>query len=507
MAFSCANFLKKLQETDQDISVPDKSSSIQTDVCFDAIDALDSILSTVCSLLTEKSDILIEETVILSHKGLEDSVYDKNISLHSHESTINNLKDSLGDQSSISNTGGNYSDDDQDCHIIEESQSFDDILDFKPVPIQITGAWSEFSNKNENNYARGCKWAPDGSCVLTCSADNVLRIFNLPSELWDFSKWQDISEMTSVLKFSEGELIYDYCWYPLMASNDPASCCFVSCSRNNTVHLWDAFTGDLRCSYRTYNQLDELTTARSLSFDADGGRIFCGFDKMVRVFNTDLPGRNCEERPTFVKKSGQSGIISCFAFSSANKNISAAGSYRRTIGIYSEPDGSLECILEGQKGGVTHLQFSPDGNLLYSGGRKDNEILCWDLRNLGEVLFCMKRYCTTNQRMYFDISRDGRYVVSGNTNGVISVWDTWKEANTETFSQDFSVLEPTQFFLAHNDCVNGISINPTFPLLCSSSGQRKVPPLLPGDEDDDMFASKTEKSDNSLRLWWIGKNS
>ena len=30
----------------------------------------------------------------------------------------------------------------------------------------------------------------------------------------------------------------------------------------------------------------------------------------------------------------------------------------------------MECMFEGQVGGVTHLLFSPDGTKLYSGGRK-----------------------------------------------------------------------------------------------------------------------------------------
>jgi hypothetical protein len=44
-------------------------------------------------------------------------------------------------------------------------------------------------------------------------------------------------------------------------------------------------------------------------------------------------------------------------------------------GLYSEPEGTALCVLEGHRGGVTHLKFSPDGMVLYSGGRKDPEIL------------------------------------------------------------------------------------------------------------------------------------
>jgi len=53
----------------------------------------------------------------------------------------------------------------------------------------------------------------------------------------------------------EGGLIYDACWYPFMNSWDPITCCFLSASRESPVHLWDAFTGQLRATYQPYNQL------------------------------------------------------------------------------------------------------------------------------------------------------------------------------------------------------------------------------------------------------------
>ena len=40
--------------------------------------------------------------------------------------------------------------------------------------------------------------------------------------------------------------------------------------------------------------------------------------------------------------------------------------------------------MEGQRGGLTHVQFTCDGGKLLAGGRKDDEILVWDMRNPGE---------------------------------------------------------------------------------------------------------------------------
>ncbi|XP_043539382.1 telomerase Cajal body protein 1 [Chiloscyllium plagiosum] len=368
--------------------------------------------------------------------------------------------------------------------------------DFTQAPHLLSGAWKEYSRTVEN-FLKGCKWAPDGSCILTNSADNTLRIFNLPSELYS-GELADLSEMSAVLRMSEGDTIYDYCWYPIMSSMAPETCFLASSSRDNPIHIWDAFYGDLRATFRPYNHLDELTSAHSLCFTPDGNQLFCGFDKMVRVFDVSRPGRECEKRPTLVKKRGQTGIISCIAFSPEH-DLYACASYSKTVGLYSRDRGTVLTILQGHQGGVTHVTFSPDGNLLYTGGRKDPEILCWDLRQPGKVLFSMLRSAITNQRMYFDLDVYGRYVVSGNTEGTVSVWDT---TLTPTEGKD-CILDPILQFHTQQDCVNGISLHPRMNLLATTSGQRKFPE--PAESEDEgngiLMTHRNIKAENSMKLW------
>ncbi|KAF7660082.1 hypothetical protein LDENG_00288680 [Lucifuga dentata] len=379
-------------------------------------------------------------------------------------------------------------------------------LDFSQNPQMLTGSWTAYSSFPEN-YLKGCKWAPDGSCILTNSADNVLRVYNLPPEIYSYN-WDLLPEMSPVLRMAEGDTIYDYCWYPKMNSLDPNSCFLASSSRDNPVHVWDAFYGDVRASFRPYNHLDELTAAHSLCFSPDGAQLYCGFDKTVRVFYTERPGRDCEERPTVVKKQGQSGIISCFGFSPC-LSVYACGSYSRCAGLYSCQDGTLLALLPTRHhGGLTHLLFSPDGNYLYTGGRKDPEILCWDLREPGKVVFSLKRNVATNQRIYFDLDQSGRYLLSGDTEGVVSVWDT--QATPPDGNEE--LLQPQLQFQAHWDCTNGISIHPFMPLLATSSGQRKF--LWPSDGEGDsasdgegegaVMTPQETRQDNTLSLWWVG---
>ncbi|KAM3823907.1 LOW QUALITY PROTEIN: telomerase Cajal body protein 1 [Vipera latastei] len=378
--------------------------------------------------------------------------------------------------------------------------------DFGQAPRLLTGAWAEYSHVPEN-FLKGCKWAPDGTCLLTNSADNTLRIYNLPPELYA-EQWGEVAEMSPVLRMAEGDTLYDYCWFPQMNSSDPETCFLASSSRDNPVHVWDAFSGELRASFRPYNHLDELTAAHSLCFTPDGTQLFCGFDKMVRVFDTSRPGRSCENRPTFAKKQGQTGIISCIAFSPAQP-LYACTSYAKTVGLYSRAEGDPLAMLVGHRGGITHAAFSPDGIYLFTGGRKDAEILCWDLRQPGEMVFSLSRTVGTNQRLYFDLDPSGRYLVSGNTNGLVTVWDTTQPPPGDPPA----VLPPVLQFQAVGDCVNGISLHPSLPLLATASGQRHFPDLPESGEDeaeeggDRPVAPLRMQGDNALRLWWCSPDS
>lgn len=69
--------------------------------------------------------------------------------------------------------------------------------------------------------------------------------------------------------------------YPHMSSSEPATSVFVSTSRDHPLHMWDAFTGNLRATYRAYDHLDEVVAANSVCFNTAGDKIFAGAGKSV----------------------------------------------------------------------------------------------------------------------------------------------------------------------------------------------------------------------------------
>ena len=61
--------------------------------------------------------------------------------------------------------------------------------------------------EDESNFTKGCKFSPDGLCILTATdADNTFRLYNNPME--SYQNWN------TVLSAKAGDSIRSYDWYP-----------------------------------------------------------------------------------------------------------------------------------------------------------------------------------------------------------------------------------------------------------------------------------------------------
>lgn len=353
------------------------------------------------------------------------------------------------------------------------------------APILLCSATEEYQPTPLcENFTKGCQWSPDGTCLLAASEDFRIRVYELPGELYSGKVSSEIilPPLKAALCVKEGGVVYDSCWFPMMNSWDPSTCCFASTSKESPVHLWDAFTGELRATYRAYNQVDEVEAAISVQFINSGAEVWSGFKGALRTFDTGRPGRQVNTISLKKDIPNVTGIVSCIRENPAMPGLVAFGTYSKTIGLYK--DGPL-CALKTASG-VTQIEFSPCGMKLYSAVRRNNEMLCWDLRNPGTVLYSIQgRQADTNQRIQFSISPDGNDLVSGGTDGCVSVWQQDQNIVCE------ENLEMKQKIKLSVDCVNGVSLHRSLPIMASSTGQR-------------ICEEEAQRRDNSVRFWWCG---
>ena len=132
-----------------------------------------------------------------------------------------------------------------------------------------------------SDFWRSCSWSPDGTSLLAVHDDNHAHIFTTPSEAAAAALTsQDGSPATPCklrpsLSVHTGENNYGVQWYPACNFQVAQTACFADTGRGRPISLWDAYTGCVRCSYRTYDSADEVTACHSLCFHQDCER--CGF--------------------------------------------------------------------------------------------------------------------------------------------------------------------------------------------------------------------------------------
>ena len=171
-----------------------------------------------------------------------------------------------------------------------------------------------------------------------------------------------------------------YAWYPQMSSSNPTSSIYLTCRGPSTpIHLIDAYTSQLRASYRTYNSVDCMEGPSIVSFNTSGSRIYgTGFktDRTIAIFDTSIPGREgmiARMGKSRRSNDGQKGIPSAIAFpkthqqpinnnDGSNVIIASGPSNVFAIGTYSP---ASIYIYDDR---MSNVAFNPAGTIILSSG-------------------------------------------------------------------------------------------------------------------------------------------
>lgn len=272
--------------------------------------------------------------------------------------------------------------------------------------------------------------------------------------------------------------------------------------------MWDAFDGRLRCSYSGYDEVDEVVAAISLQFANDGEKIYAGYKRCIKIFDTSRPGRSYDEYPVKF-------AISCMAQNADHPHTVTCGNWRGYIQHFDlrcPPKQGPLFTLGGHSAGITQLRYGTDASSnwqLFSGARKCSKLLQWDMRNYKQPLHEFQRRVNTNQRIQFDLCPQQPWLASGDTDGNLNLWNLAKGEE----------IEALQLRL-HDDCCNSIGFHPTLPILASSSGQyhfiaddkqqKEVHnnTTVAGSEESTQLEAKSSVSyENAVLLLWCGPST
>ena len=125
----------------------------------------------------------------------------------------------------------------------------------------------------EGNFPQGCSFSPDGLCILTSTAaDNRLASLQHTNRM----NSSDITEWKTDLSINGCDSVRSYSWFPQMNSSNAASCCFLGASRDQPIHLYDAYTGRIRATYRPFNAMDEMESPTVVTFSPNGQHVYAG---------------------------------------------------------------------------------------------------------------------------------------------------------------------------------------------------------------------------------------
>ncbi|PWN22383.1 hypothetical protein BCV69DRAFT_297674 [Microstroma glucosiphilum] len=388
-------------------------------------------------------------------------------------------------------------------------------------------------------FWRRAQWSPDGTHLLAQTEAHELDLFSLTegssAAIDDQSQATGPSSSDSqkyglqhVFRIASPTTILDYGWYPFARYDDPTSWCFIYSSTSIPSKLIDAYNGSVRATYGFENHIEQFIGPQAMAFSMDGSSLYCGVEASLACFAMVRPGTNtCSTLPLLPNRRAQGkhfqrGVISSIVVgpayapsASAGGELIVVGTFAGTVGIYERAGDAAPgewtaagrkvkvahelCLagwIEEEGTGVTQLLLHPTTPyLLFVSSRRSALINCYDLRYLSSipdftlpsakttVIAIFQRSpeknasATVQQRLFFDVDWAGRWLVAGDSQGRLRVWNLEDEtANVELRTEGSTRTRMPHLDLAlQKDSICSLGLHPLRPLLLATSGSRQWP--------------------------------
>ena len=226
-------------------------------------------------------------------------------------------------------------------------------------------------------------FSPDGARILTASADNTAK-------LWDVASGKLIAS------FAHQDAVYD-------AAFSPDGARILTASADKTAKLWDALSGKLIASF------DHQDAVHDAAFSPDGARILtASADKTAKLWDA-ASGK-------LIASFAHQDEVFQAAFSPDGARILTA-SADNTAKLWDAVSGKLIASFEHQAR-VYHGAFSPDGARILTASA-DNTAKLWDAAS-GKLIASFGHQDTVRWAAF---SPDGARILTASWDKTAKLWD------------------------------------------------------------------------------------
>jgi WD40 repeat protein/tRNA A-37 threonylcarbamoyl transferase component Bud32 len=271
-------------------------------------------------------------------------------------------------------------------------------------------------------------FSPDGKRIVSGSKDSTVKV-------WDAETGQE----TLTLNGHAREVA--------SVSFSPRGQRIVSGSWDSTVKVWDAETGQETLTLNGHS--DEV---RSVRFSPDGKWIVSGSgNQSSRGSPANIKLWDAEVGEVTLSLTGHTRRVESVSFSPDGKRI-VSTSYDNTVKLWDAETGEGMITLIGHARVVRSATFSPNGKRIASGSQ-DKTVKIWDAET-GQELLTLRGHSDDVKSVSF--SQDGKQIVSGSRDDTVIVW------NAET-GQEMLTLR------GHSDDVMSVSFSPNGQRIVSGS--------------------------------------
>ena len=286
------------------------------------------------------------------------------------------------------------------------------------------GAWTERAVLRHSGWVESVSFSPDKRTLATTASSSNRDVY-----LWDIETGEQIGALTGHTKRVKS------------VSFSPSDGVFLASAGDDGAFLWDVAA---RQKIATLT----LEPLRSVTFSPDRDSKMLassGYDGTVRLWNI--------EARTQIAVLNKDGVYN-LSFSPNGKKLTGFGRYGRSILLWDVDTGTEIAMIPAdipRAGDVfSSVSFSPDSRILASAGYDPGTVHLWDIATGNEKIMVTRHtggvsYGSTRGIASVSFSPDSEMLASGGQRGTVRLWNVETRTEIVELSGDAGPVRSVRF--------------------------------------------------------------